>query len=349
MRFGHLFLPMSLDPSNDLQAIDDCLYEAELAEELGLEAVWLTEHHFGGGAAYADPMVFAGAVAARTKRIQIGFGIVELGLHHPVRVAVQTALLDNLSRGRLVVGIGSGSRFNAFEYIGFGTTADAARACIDEAEDLLVKTWTGKAQNFVGKYWQVSVPDIRPRPYQKPHPPIPRSAVSEDSVRAMARIGRPVLILSKSIEGTGRLLEIYRDTMSSAGFDELAVEKAMDQIWAWRDTYVAETDPQAMDEFLPVYERAKSHMANISDKWNPEDPTIPRRPIPLPREAYGPSPSPTAEEVMVGSPGRVAEHVAMLRDLGVKILMLTHLGLVSRQQSTTYLRLLSEKIIPLFR
>jgi alkanesulfonate monooxygenase SsuD/methylene tetrahydromethanopterin reductase-like flavin-dependent oxidoreductase (luciferase family) len=348
LKFGHLFVPMSLDPEHDLEAIDNCLYEAELAEDLGLDAIWISEHHFGGGTAYADPMVFAGALAARTNRVKIGFGILELGLHHPVRVAVQTALLDNLCRGRLIVGTGSGSRFNAFEYIGFGTTAETARACIGEAEDLLVRTWTGNAKDFIGQYWQVSVPDIRPRPFQKPHPPIARAVVSEDSVMAMARIGRPILINSSSIENIGRLLKTYRDTMSAAGFDDLSVELAMDQTWVWRDTYVAETDTQAMDEFLPVFERAKSHMAGISDKWNPKDPTIPKRPAPLPRDAYGASPSLTAAEAMVGSPKRVSEHVAMLQDVGVRNLMLTHMGLVSREQTTSYLNLLSKKVIPLF-
>ena len=87
-----------------------------------MDAVWLTEHHFDGAVAYADPVVFAAAVAMRTHRVRIGFAVVEMALHHPVRLAVQTALVDNLSRGRLIVGTGRGSAYNAYEYFGFGTT-----------------------------------------------------------------------------------------------------------------------------------------------------------------------------------------------------------------------------------
>ena len=89
-----------------------------------MDAVWLTEHHFDGAVAYADPVVFAAAVAARTNRIRIGFAVVEMALHHPVRLAAQTALLDNLSRGRLIMGTGRGSAFNEYEYIGFGQSME---------------------------------------------------------------------------------------------------------------------------------------------------------------------------------------------------------------------------------
>ena len=97
MRFGHFFYPMSLDPSQDSSLIDECLYEAELVEELGLDAIWLSEHHFVGESVYGDPLVFGAAIAAITKRVTIGLGILEMALHNPVQLAIQTALLDNLS------------------------------------------------------------------------------------------------------------------------------------------------------------------------------------------------------------------------------------------------------------
>ena len=89
-----------------------------------MHSVWLTEHHFDGAAAHADPLVLGAAVAARTERVRIGFAVVELAFHHPVRLAVQTALLDNLSHGRLIVGTGRGSAYNHYEYLGFGLTME---------------------------------------------------------------------------------------------------------------------------------------------------------------------------------------------------------------------------------
>ncbi|MCH8350339.1 MAG: LLM class flavin-dependent oxidoreductase, partial [Chloroflexi bacterium] len=87
MRFGTFVFSISGDPQEDGRVIDNTLREAELAEEIGMDAVWLTEHHFDGAVAYADPVVFGAAVAARTKRVKIGFAVVEMALHHPVRLA----------------------------------------------------------------------------------------------------------------------------------------------------------------------------------------------------------------------------------------------------------------------
>ena len=349
MRFGHFFYPMTLNTGDDARAISDCMYEAELVESLGLDAIWIAEHHFIGEAAYGDPMVFAGAVAAKTRSVEIGFGIVELALHHPVRLAIQTALLDHLTQGRLVVGTGRGSNYNAFEYTGFGTTIDAGKEMLDEAEDLLVKAWTTENLNYKGDYWQVAFPSIRPRPYQQPHPRLARACISEDSVREMARIGRPILISNRSTSAAARTLAIYRDTMFESGFSEEQVEQAMDQVWIWRECYLAETDDQALDEWLPAFEKASEYVAEKRVSLKPKEAVVTTPPPPLSREAYGDVPDPDASELFIGSPRRVSEMIAMLRDVGGRNLMLTHRGLPDREQSTNYLKLLSEKVMPLFR
>ena len=349
MRFGHFFLPVSLDPADDFRLIDDCLYEAEMVEELGWDAIWLSEHHFGGETAYADPLVFGGAVAAKTKRVQLGFSVVELELHNPVRLAIQTALVDNISRGRLVVGLGRGSRYNVFEYKGFGTTMEAGRDHLEEAEDLLIKAWTTDSLDYAGKYWQVSFPFIRPRPYQQPHPPLARACATDQSVVEMARIARPILLYCPTIHGVKHSLDIYRDAMFSAGFDEPTVEEALSRSWVWRDTYVAETDDRAMDEYLPAFDRAVARMNDLREQWNPKDMDIPKRPAPLPKSNYEWSPLPNTDELMVGSPRRVAEHVALLRDAGARNLIMTHRNLLPREESTNHIRLFSDKIMPLFR
>ena len=112
MNFGSFVFSISTDPEKDHQIIDRTLHEVELAEQAGFDAVWLTEHHFDGAVAYADPVVFGTAVAMRTQRMRIGFAVLEMALYHPVRLAVQTALLDHLSKGRLIVGTGRGSAYN---------------------------------------------------------------------------------------------------------------------------------------------------------------------------------------------------------------------------------------------
>ena len=207
MRFGHFCYPMNFDASRDLQVIEDCLKEAQLVEELGWDAIWFAEHNFTGEVVYADPLMFASAVAVKTSRILLGFGVVEMALHHPVRLAIQTSVLDNISRGRLIVGTGRGSNLNAFEYAGFGTTVSEGHERLEEAEDLLIKAWTTENLRYEGEYWQVAFPAVRPRPYQKPHPPLARACISEESIRAMAKIGRPVMLRGRpaSAEGWARV------------------------------------------------------------------------------------------------------------------------------------------------
>ena len=349
MRFGHFFYPMNFDASRDYEAIEACLLEAELVEQLGFDAIWIAEHHFLGEVVYGDPLVFAAAVAAKTQRVVLGLGVIELALHNPVQLAIQTALLDNLSRGRLIVGTGRGSDYNSFEYVGFGTTVSQGRKQLLEAEDLLVKAWTTEELDYRGEYWQVSFPSVRPRPFQKPHPPLARACLSDDSIMSMARIARPVLFRGRSVEAVGRSIRLYRETMLSSGFDETTVGNALDSSWFWYEAHLAKTDEEAFDVFLPVHEGANRHVADMRERWNPKDQEVPIATPPLPRSSYGPTPKPSANEHLIGSPNRVAEQVHLLREVGVRNLMLTNRGLMSKENTASSLRLLSEKVMPQFR
>ena len=89
MRFGTFVFSISHDPKEDHQVMENTLREVELAEAIGLDAVWLTEHHFDGAVAYADPIVLALPWPCGHKRIRIGFAVVQMALHHPVRLAVR--------------------------------------------------------------------------------------------------------------------------------------------------------------------------------------------------------------------------------------------------------------------
>src|ERR1051325_5235366 len=100
MRFGWLTLAHSPGADQDYAAIGQQLEQACLADALGFDGVWLTEHNFTGEAVYSDPIPFASALAARTKRVRIGFAVIQLALRHPIRLAVPLALPDHPRRGR---------------------------------------------------------------------------------------------------------------------------------------------------------------------------------------------------------------------------------------------------------
>ena len=344
MRFGHFFYPMKFDDSRDGQEIEDCLYEAQLIENLGLDAIWFAEHHFTGECVYGDPLVFASAVAVKTSRVLLGFGILELPLHNPVRVAVQTALLDNLSKGRLVVGTARGSNYNAYEYVGFGTTMEEGAKKLAEAEDLLVKAWTCENLQFKGNYWEVSFPMLRPRPLQKPHPPLARACLSEDSVANMAKVGRPILIGGVSNDVLGRRLDAYRETMASTGFDQVAVDEACNMSWVSKNLYIAGSYEEARDAARISYLRDMGHIQNARKRYDGPEAGARAR---VARESDD---AVFDNEFILGTPSQVADQIAELRDLGVRNLMLQNsFGGASFDQVRRTLTQFGEEVIPLFR
>src|SRR4029434_7214333 len=133
MKFGAMPLSMSPSAGDDLACVHQQLEQGVLAEAMGFDYLWLTEHNFTGECAYADPIPFAGALAARTSRVRIGFAVIQMALRHPLRLAIQLAVLDTLSRARLEVGIGRGSAYNEYEYVGFGLRSDDRRGRLEEA------------------------------------------------------------------------------------------------------------------------------------------------------------------------------------------------------------------------
>ena len=351
MRFGHWLYYANFDPPKDAQVIQDAFAEALLAEELGYDAVWLAERHFIGEIVYADPIIFGTALAMQTKRVQIGIAVLTMALHHPVRAAIQTALLDNLSKGRLLVGTSRGHS-STFEYSGFGTTNEAGREQINEAEDLLVKAWTTENLHYDGQYWKVAFPAVRPRPWQKPHPPLYRSCISTESVAEMGRAGRLVLLLSPSLDAVREQMAAYTDAMFSAGYDEETVQRNLDQLWMVREVYVADTTDQAMDEFLPGLEKRRKIMKELRIPWESgEQTTVSAPPGQSAEPTSGAYSSPGSNMgSFFGSPEQVKEQLAELRDMGVRNLMMTHYGqVVSTEKELNSMRLLGEKVIPAFR
>ncbi len=343
MRFGSFVFPVSHQPENDSAVIDSTLDEIVLAEQIGMHSVWLTEHHFDGAAAHADPLVLGAAVASRTTDLKIGFAVVELAFHHPVRLAVQTSLLDNLSHGRLIVGTGRGSAYNHYEYIGFGITMEDGLARLDEAEELLVKAWTGSPLYSSGEHWDVEFPLLRPRPYQQPHPPLIRACISEASTIRMAEIGRPVMIGIQTLPNLQSRLERYRATMQDSGFTEEQTEATVDQCWASRDLFVADSYDEAHEIAAAGFERERTHFRQARELYNPGGfpPPDPNRPIPAGESLE--------HSFIMGTPSQVAEQVAAMRDIGVRNLMLKlNVGEMDTHKVQKSMRMFGDKVMPHF-
>src|SRR6476661_8307809 len=202
MKFSNFLFPAAMEPADDQRVIQETLAEAQLCDALGMEMLWLAEHHFDGICAYVDPVTFAAALAASTRQIHIGFAVAQMSLHHPIRMAEQMALIDNISKGRLVVGLGRGTAYNIYDYQGYGIDPAEAYERLIEAEELMIKAWTTENLEHNGKFWKLKLPMLRPRPYTVPHPYVIRSASSKEAMLGMARAGRPFLMNIQTNEVT---------------------------------------------------------------------------------------------------------------------------------------------------
>jgi alkanesulfonate monooxygenase SsuD/methylene tetrahydromethanopterin reductase-like flavin-dependent oxidoreductase (luciferase family) len=346
MKFSNFLFPDSRDPERDGVVIDETLREAWLSDELGLDVIWLAEHHFDGICAYVDPISFAGALATSTRHSKIGFAVVQTALHHPIRLAEQLAILDNITKGRLVVGLGRGSSYNIYDYQSFGIDHHEAQERLEEAEGILVEAWTGGAFTHHGKYWQLDVPMLRPRPYTKPHPPIVRAASGEASMLELARQGRPFLMNVQPMAVTRHRVELYRRTMQEAGYSEEKIAATLGDCWVWRNVFVAETDAEAERVGVPAFQAMVESRAALRNRIYRE--TGLRIEVPA---GELPSARANVEHGFIhGSPARVAEAISEIDELGVGgVIASFRLGPMPHEAAINSLQLFMKGVAPVFR
>jgi alkanesulfonate monooxygenase SsuD/methylene tetrahydromethanopterin reductase-like flavin-dependent oxidoreductase (luciferase family) len=346
VKFGNFLFPDSRDPERDGAVIDETLREAWLSDELGCDVIWLAEHHFDGICAYADPIGFAGALATTTRQARLGFAVLQMALHHPIRLAEQIAVLDNITKGRLIVGLGRGSSYNIYDYQGFGIDHHEAQARLDEAEEILVKAWTEGEFRHHGRFWDLNVPMLRPRPFTKPHPPFVRAASGETSMLELARQGRPFLMNVQSAAVTRRRFGLYLEAMAEAGFDHDRIAHNLDDCWVWRNVFVAGTDAEAERVGGPAFAAMAASRAEMRNRIYRE--TGQRIEVP-------PSDLPSARAnvehgFICGSPARVAEAIAEIDDLGVGgVIASFRLGPLPHEAAVDSLRLFMTEVAPRFR
>ncbi|HKZ07287.1 MAG TPA: LLM class flavin-dependent oxidoreductase [Methylomirabilota bacterium] len=344
MKFSDFLFPASMDPDRDDQVIQETLHEARLCDQLGMDMVWLAEHHFDGICAYVDPVTFAAALAASTERIRIGFAVAQMSLHHPIRMAEQMSLIDNLSRGRLLVGLGRGTAYNIYDYQGYGIDPAEAHDRLIESEEIMIKAWTTERYEHRGKFWQLRLPLLRPRPFTKPHPPIIRACASEEAVLEMARAGRPFLMNVQSNTVTRQRMDLYRKTMKAAGYAEGAIARNVADTWIWRNVYVAESDGEAERVALPAFQ-TQADFRQVMRRRIYEEQGVLLKPEITPAARNEPRHS-----LLCGSPATVAEAVSKIDAIGVGGLILVfRLGPMPAELAEQSLRLFMGKVAPEFR
>ena len=344
LRFSNFLFPEARTPADDARVIQESLAEAKLCDALGVEVLWLAEHHFDGNCAYVDPVTFAGAVAGATSRITIGFAVAQTSLHHPIRLAEQIALLDNLTQGRLIVGLGRGTAYNIYEYQGYGIDPAEAAPRYAEAEQIMLRAWTSP-DGFThdGQFWQLRVPAFRPRCFTQPHPMVLRGASSVEGAMALGARGLPFMMNVQSLAETARRLAAYRGALAAAGLDDAAIADRLHESWVWRNIVVADTDAEAERIAVPAFQAMVAQRARMRALVQAEQGAD------MGAHHVSPANADVEKGLIHGSPAKVAEAMAAIEATGAGgVIGAFRLGPMPAAVTNHSLRLFMEQVAPQF-
>jgi alkanesulfonate monooxygenase SsuD/methylene tetrahydromethanopterin reductase-like flavin-dependent oxidoreductase (luciferase family) len=247
MRFGTFSYNQSRPWIPEKQAFEELIEQILLTEKLGFDDAWFAEHHHSDYGMLASPNLIIASLAHRTKRLRMGNLVNVLPLTEPMRLAEECAMLDILTVGRLNVGLGRGVPRDDLKH---GLDRDTAQARFEEGIEIVMRAWTEDTFNFTGKAWNYVDITCRPRPLQKPHPPVYYGATSPDSPAMVARRGWNLALSRQPLANCARAIKSYRE--ERAKHENL--NGSGDAIMV-RDVYVADTDEQAWKEAPPQITR----------------------------------------------------------------------------------------------
>ena len=194
---------------SDLEVYQQELRLADLAEGLGFQSIWGVEHHFTDYTMCPDVLQFLTYMAGRTERAQLGSMVVVLPWHDPMRVAEEVSMLDHISGGRLILGLGRGA--GKVEFDGFRLAMDESRARFVESAEMLLSGLEHGFCEYGGIYVKQPRADIRPAPFKSFRGRTYAAAVSPESAPIMARLGVGMLIIPQKPWGElAKELDAYR-------------------------------------------------------------------------------------------------------------------------------------------
>lgn len=312
------------------------LGQACRADELGFDSIWLTEHHFSRHGIVSDSLTVLGHLAARTGSARLGTAVSVLPLHHPLRLAESAATVDQLSGGRLDLGIGRG--YQPGEFAGFGVDIAEKNDRFAEALDVLRRVWTTEGPvSHQGRYWSFEDAAPQPRPLQRPHPPLWLATDSPDGLAMCASRDYGVLLpQGTSLTVTAGQMKRYAEALDGAG---AGPGKA--RVYLARATHVASTDEQAWDEAEGPY---KDFLGYADKLRRAKAGTAPGGRSPFDLDAD------LRDSALFGSPDTVIGRLREIHGLGIdRVMLFLHMGGLPHQKIMSSLELIAREVIPAVR
>jgi probable F420-dependent oxidoreductase len=225
----------------------------QVAEELGFHSAWIMDQALTTAPAL-EAITTLGYAAALTDSIRLGTGVLLTALRQPVQLARHLATLDQLSSGRLILGVGLGERSSYHPAFGVSPSHRAARFV--ESLELLKRLWTENAVTFSGRFWQTEGLTMEPKPFQKPHPPIWFGGGSKPAIDRAVRNGDGWMGAGNSTVGQfTEQVSLLREALDATGRDpasftiakrvylavSLDTDRSLQRMRAWSTVFYGDT------------------------------------------------------------------------------------------------------------
>jgi probable F420-dependent oxidoreductase len=332
IKFGVMSNSHPASPADLSRLVDEMLAEAQQAEKYGFDSFFVTEHHQEPSGYLPSPLPLLAALATRTSTIRLGTGIAVLPLYHPIRMAEDCAVVDIISKGRLILGVGMG--YQDVDFAAYGLRVSDRVSLFEEGIEIIKRAWTEEKLYFVGKRYTLTNISVTPKPVQQPRPPIWIAAVGDEAMKRAGRVGDA--LLADSFQLPARLkprVELYRQTAASRG------NRA--QVVLFREGFVAGTRDEAVREYeaalLSTHRYYWRHGSYYQDIKKEEELDLKRIGL---------------DRLILGSPEDCAERVrAWNAEIGADYFLIRfkHPAGPPHAKVMEALRLFGEEVIPEFR
>ena len=300
MKFGYFCNTTNWKHKPFNQLLEEAREISVFCDENNWDSIWFTEHHFNheGMESCTNPLMMGTDVAARTKKIKIGQACNVITFHNPIRLAEDIAFLDQLSEGRVEVGIGRG--VYGREAINMNKEADLKDQAknfrlFEETLSIIKKAWTEKFFNHKGEFYTYPAPNFKwqhdmsppseefldidtnevkkisivPKPFQKPHPAIWQVVDSPSSIEWAAANGINTIMWIPTVKALKKRFLLYKEAKSKAENREVPLGEGICLV---RDMFIADTMEEAeklAGEHIVNYMRWVCHWRGLGNHMDP--------------------------------------------------------------------------------
>ncbi len=302
MNFGYFCNTTNWDKKPYTQLLEEAREITEYCDKNNWNSIWYTEHHFNheGMESCTNPLMMCTDAAARTKKIRLGQACNVITFHNPIRLAEDIATLDQMSKGRVEVGIGRG--VYGREAINMNKEADLKDQAknfrlFSETLDIMKKAWSEEFFSHQGEFYTYPSPNfiwqhdmsppkenivdlktnelkqisVLPKPYQKPFPPISQVVDGERSIQWAAENGLNTIMWIPTVKALKKRFEIYKEAKSKAENRDVPLGEGISLV---RDMFVAETMEEAekmAGEHIVNYMRWVCHWRGLGNHMDPDE------------------------------------------------------------------------------